>query len=253
MSIFESIILGIVEGLTEFLPISSTGHLILMSRVLSLPHSEFLKSFEIAIQLGAILSVVLIYNRTLFNNLQIWKKILAAFLPTAVIGLLCHAWVKKYLMDNDWIVVCSLFFGGVFIVIFEKIYAARQRTEKEEISFSMAFLIGCAQALAIVPGVSRSAATILAGLALGLGRKSIAEFSFLLAVPTMLAATTLDLAKSGFQFSSQEWAVLSIGFGTSFLVAFFAIQLFLRFIRAHSFVPFGIYRILVALVFWILI
>jgi undecaprenyl-diphosphatase len=250
VNIFESVILGIVEGLTEFLPISSTGHLILASRLMHLPNSEFLESFEIAIQLGAVLSVVFIYHRTLIHHFEIWKKILTAFFPTAVIGLLCHSFAKKYLLGNHWVVVCSLFAGGIFIIFFEKIYAARQRTVKEEISFTMAFLIGCAQSLAIIPGVSRSAATILAGLALGLGRKSIAEFSFLLAIPTMLAATALDLAKSGFQFTSAEWMVLAIGFVTSFVVAVFAVQFLLRFIRTHSFIPFGIYRVLIAVLFY---
>ena len=253
MNNLESVILGVVEGLTEFLPVSSTGHLILASRLLNLSNSEFLKSFEIAIQLGAVLSVVLIYRESLIRNFQIQKKILTAFIPTAIMELLCYAWVKKYLLGNDFVVVCSLFAGGVFIFFFEKMYVAHRKNDKEEISLSMAFLIGCAQALAIVPGVSRSAATIMAGLGLGLNRKSITEFSFLLAIPTMLAATVFDLTKSGLQFTSEEWTTLAIGFATSFVVAFFAVQFLLKFIRTHSFVPFGIYRILIAVLFYFLI
>lgn len=253
MDIFQSVVLGVVEGITEFLPVSSTGHLILASRLLNLADSEFLKSFEIAIQLGAILSVVFIYRRTLIHQFKLWTKILAAFFPTAVIGLLSHSWAKKYLLGNSFVVVCTLFIGGIVIIVFEKMHGAREKNGIEEISLKTAFLIGCAQSLAIIPGVSRSAATIMAGLALGLNRKSITEFSFLLAVPTMLAATVLDLAKSSFEFASGEWTALAAGFITSFAVAIFAIQFLLRFIRTHSFIPFGIYRILAALVFWILI
>lgn len=251
MSPFHAFILGIVEGISEFLPISSTGHLILASRVLGINQTEFVKTFEIAIQLGAILSVVVLYRKRFLLNIEALKRVCVAFLPTAVIGLVLYKIVKKFLLGNSDVVVWSLFLGGLFLIIFELLHREKKDSVNaiESISYKQAALIGVFQAIAVIPGVSRSAATIIGGLILGLRRDTIVEFSFLLAVPTMLAATVLDLYKSANVFTGSQFTVLGIGFVTSFVVAIFAIKFLINYIKKHSFIPFGIYRILVALLF----
>lgn len=252
MNPLHAVILGIVEGITEFLPISSTGHLILASRILGLESSEYLKSFEIAIQLGAVLSVVILYARSLLVNFEVVKRILAGFLPTAVVGFLLYGIVKKFLMNSPTTVLVMFFVGGVLLILFENRYREKDDTHEAiaEIPLWKAACVGLFQSLAVVPGVSRSAATILGGLLLGMKRKTIVEFSFLLAVPTMLAATALDLLKTGMHFSEGGWTGLAVGFVTSFMVAMLAVKFLIRFIQRHTFIPFGIYRILAAVFFW---
>ena len=259
MIIWQSIILGVVEGLTEFLPISSTGHMILVSEILKLSNTEFLKSFEIIIQLGAIGAVVALYWRQLLVNWQVMKRVAAAFIPTAIIGLLLYKIIKSFLMGNLWVVVISLLFGGIILIIFELWLANKDRQifgientkldKLEKMSYREAITIGLCQSLAVIPGVSRSAATIVGGLALNMKRETIVEFSFLLAVPTMLAATGLDLLKSSPNFTVNEFGLLLVGFMVSFLVALLAIKTFLAYIRKNNFIAFGIYRIVVAIVF----
>ena len=255
MNIFYAIILGIIEGLTEFLPISSTGHLILGSWLLNLRQTEFLKSFEIAVQLGAILSVVVLYWRKLFLNPRIIMRLAVALVPTALIGLVLYKTVKTVFLENNQIVLWALLLGGILLILFEFWHKEHsEATAKlEQISYKQSFLIGLFQSAGLVPGVSRAAATILGGLLVGLRRTVIVEFSFLLAVPTMIGATGLDLIKSGFQFSSDEIVVFLAGFISSFCVAILAIKFLLRFIKTHSFIPFGVYRIGVALLFWWLV
>jgi undecaprenyl-diphosphatase len=254
MTIFHAIILGIVEGLSEFLPISSTGHLILAGHLLGLPDGNFEKSFDIIIQLGAILAVVVLYWRALLVDRDTQKKVLAAFIPTGIIGLAFYKIVKTYLLGNIPLVVASLFVGGVFIVLFERWYAKKSKGELKnnisEITYKDAAIIGVCQSVAIVPGVSRSAATILGGLWLGVKRETIVEFSFLLAVPTMLAATGLDLIKNYSAFTSADLGILLAGLLSSFLVALAGIKFFLGFIKKYSFTAFGVYRIIVAVLFW---
>lgn len=252
MSILIIAILAIVEGITEFLPVSSTGHLILTSRLLCIPQTEFLKSFEISIQLGAILSVVVLYWRMIITDFKTLKKIAVAFIPTGIIGLLLYKLVKTFLLGNSSVVLWSLFLGGIFIIVFELFHREKDNSAGEmgSVSYRQAFLIGVFQSLAIVPGVSRSAATIIGGLMLGLKRRTIVEFSFLLAVPTMAAAVGLDLIKSGSSFTPQQFGYLSIGFILSFVTAMLAIKFFLSFIRKNSFMLFGIYRVLLALLLW---
>jgi undecaprenyl-diphosphatase len=259
MNIVDSIILGIVEGLTEFLPISSTGHLILTANLLGIEDSDFLKTFQIAIQLGAILSVVLLYFKSLWN-IEAIKKLFVAFLPTAVIGLSLYKIIKEFL-GNELLVIVSLFVGGIIIIIFELWHKEKEtqegqeeKTTMQQISYKQAFLVGIFQSIAIIPGVSRSGATIIGGLLLGMSRKNIVEFSFLLAVPTMCAATGFDLLNHGGSFSTDEWELLFVGFLVSFLVATLSMKFFLRFVRTHTFIPFGIYRIVAAGVFfWVLV
>jgi undecaprenyl-diphosphatase len=255
MDILHAIIYGIVEGITEFLPISSTGHLILTSHILGNPQTEFLKSFEIAIQLGAILSVVAIYWRELFVNRRIMKRIIAACIPTAFIGLLFYNIVKNYLMDNVYVVLWALLLGGILIIIFERAHGEQKRTIDELgfITYPQAFLIGVFQSIAIIPGVSRAAATIFGGMYAGLSRRAIVQFSFLLAVPTMAAATGLDLVKTAHLFTPDEFGFLAVGFIVSFAVALGAIKFFLSFVRTHTFELFGIYRIFLALLGFILL
>ncbi|MBI5071539.1 undecaprenyl-diphosphate phosphatase [Candidatus Falkowbacteria bacterium] len=248
MNFFHAIILGIVEGVTEFLPISSTGHLILVSKVLRLASTDFLKSFEIGIQLGAILAVVVQYFRSFFVKFEILKKVIVAFLPTAILGLIFYKVIKQFLLGSEQVVLWALFLGGVFLIIFEIFYREKQGAaeEIEKISWRQAVVIGLFQSVAMIPGVSRAAATIIGGLILGLKRKTIVEFSFLLAVPTMAAATGLDLISSGGRFSSGEFWLLAVGFIFSFVTALFAIRFFLKFIKNHSFIIFGVYRIILA-------
>ncbi|MBI5452594.1 undecaprenyl-diphosphate phosphatase [Candidatus Gottesmanbacteria bacterium] len=255
MNYLQTIILSIVEGITEFLPISSTGHLILTSDLLKISQTEFQKSFEIIIQLGAILSVVVIYFQTLLRKRKIWEKVLVAFLPTGVLGFTLYKLIKHYLLGNTVVVLLSLFIGGIVLIILEKMHNEEKSKldDIEKISLKNAFFIGLFQSISMIPGVSRAAATIFGGLYLGLNRKTAVEFSFLLAIPTMLAATVLDLYKSHLSFTSYEYLLLAVGFAGAFITAFVTVKYFLRFIQSHTFVPFGIYRVILAVAFWVLI
>jgi len=255
MTYLHTLILGIIEGVSEFLPISSTGHLILASDLLHLKQTDFQKSFEIAIQLGAILSVVVLYWRALLVNYEILKKVITAFIPTAILGFIFYKIIKRVLLGSNTVVLYSLLIGGIFLVLFELWHREKESASEEltDISYSKSFMIGLCQAVAMIPGVSRSAATIIGGLILGIKRKTIVEFSFLLSVPTMVAATGLDLMKSGGHFSSEEFNLLFIGFISSFIVALLSIKWLIRFIKNHTFISFGIYRILISLLFWFVI
>ncbi len=252
MDILSAAILGVVEGITEFLPISSTGHLILASRLLGLEQTEFLKSFEIAIQLGAILSVIALYGRRFLLNRAILLRLAAAFVPTAVIGLVLYKLIKHFFLGNQYVVLWALFAGGILLILFEKWHKEESGAmdQLEKIPIGKAVAIGAFQSLAVIPGVSRAAATIIGGLLLGLTRRTIVEFSFLLAMPTMLAATVLDLLKSGGGFSGGQYGYLAVGFSTSFVVAIAGIKFLLAFIKNNNFVAFGVYRIVVSVFFY---
>jgi undecaprenyl-diphosphatase len=248
MTLFESFVLGIVEGASEFLPISSTGHLILASTLLGIEHTEFVKTFEIVIQLGAMLAVVVLFLKSFFN-LELLQKILVAFIPTGVVGLLLYPFLKSVLLGNTLVVVASLFVGGVVLIAFERWHIpSSENSAVQSITYPQAFWVGLFQAVAIIPGVSRSGATIIGGMLLGLSRSAIVEFSFLLAVPTILAASALSLLKVEVSFTGAEWIALAVGFTTSFAVAIAAIRWLLSYIRTHSFTSFGVYRIVLALV-----
>jgi undecaprenyl-diphosphatase len=254
MDVLTSFILGIVEGFSEFLPISSTGHLILAGKLLGLGEGAFIKSFDIAIQLGAILSVVVLYWRELLVNWGTIKKVAVAFLPTGLIGFVLYKIIKNILLGSAAVVLWSLFFGGIILILFEALHREKSDATKDfsEITYRQSFLIGVFQSLAVIPGVSRSAATIVGGLILGMQRKLIVEFSFLLAVPTMLAATVYDLYKNGAIFSASQFNYLAVGFLTSFIVALASIKFLIRFLQNHTFIFFGVYRIVLVLV-WIAI
>ncbi len=255
MTYLHTLILGIIEGVSEFLPISSTGHLMLASYLLHLKQTDFQKSFEIAIQLGAILSVVVLYWRALLVNFEILKRVITAFIPTAILGFIFYKIIKRVLLGSNAVVLYSLLIGGVFLILFELWHREKEGASEElsDISYSKSFMIGLCQAVAMIPGVSRSAATIIGGLILGIKRKTVVEFSFLLSVPTMVAATGLDLMKSGGHFSSEEFNLLLVGFISSFIVALLSIKWLIHFIKNHTFISFGIYRILIALLFWFVI
>jgi len=255
MTLLDSIILGFVEGITEFLPISSTGHLVLVSTLLGIPQTEFHKTFEIAIQLGSILAVVVLFWKK-FLDIEVVKRLIVGFIPTGIIGLALYKVVKTYLLGNEVVVVSALFIGGVFLILFEYWYKEKGDDVEEDVGtipYRTVATIGIFQALAIIPGVSRSAATIVGGLLLGLRRRTVVEFSFLLAVPTMLAATGYDVLKNASSISASNVGVLAVGFVVAFLVALVSVSWLLRFVRNHTFVPFGVYRILLALAFWFFI
>ncbi len=254
MTIIQSLIMGIVEGLTEFLPISSTAHLILTGELLKIPSSEFLKSFEISIQLGAILSVVILYWKRVFSNLSIIWKIAAAFIPTSIIGLAFYKIVKNYLMESLLVIAITLIIGGIIIYFFENWYAKKNIKEEatdldlNQISYKQAAILGAVQAIAMIPGVSRSGATIIGGLAQGIKRKTIVEFSFLLAIPTMLAATVLDLYKNPNIISNDTLVVWLIGFITSFITAIIGVKFLIKFVQKNDFKAFAWYRIILGLI-----
>jgi len=251
MDILHSLIFGVIEGITEFLPISSTAHMVLAAKVMGISQTEFVKSFEIVIQFGAILSVIALYWKRFLVDMESLKRIIAAFIPTAIIGFILYKLIKTYLIGNETVIVWSLLLGGLILIIFELFHKEKSSAldDISKLPYSKCIAIGLFQSLAIVPGVSRSAATIIGGLSLDLKRSTIVEFSFLLAAPTMLAASALDLLKSGSGFSSSQFGVLAVGFIVSFIVAIASIRFFISYIQKHTFIPFGIYRIVAALVF----
>ena len=255
MNYLDALILAIVEGITEFLPVSSTGHLILSSHLLGLAETEFLKTFEIVIQLGAILAIVFLYRDKLLQGPKVWKNIIIAFIPTGIIGLTVYDFVKEVLLGSAYITVISLLVGGIIILLIEKFYKPENAAEVEieQLSLRKTLLLGVIQTIAVIPGVSRSGATIFGGMFMGFNRKTAADFSFLLAIPTMLAASGYDLLKSGSEFSQTEYSLLAVGFVGSFIVAYVVVKQFLRFIQNHTFTVFGWYRIVAALAFWFLI
>jgi undecaprenyl-diphosphatase len=255
MDFLSSLLLGALEGITEFLPISSTAHLLLGEQILGLPETVFLKSFTIAIQLGAILAVVVIYFERLLRDWAVNFRVAAAFIPTAVIGLLVYKFFKEKLLSSHVVVLVALGIGGLALIIFELLIKNKKdeaQSDLAKLPFWKAGLIGVIQAISIVPGVSRAAATIVGGMALGLSRKAVVEFSFLLAVPTMIAATGYDLYKSAGQFSADNWPVLAVGFVTAFLFAWLSVRFLLKFIQNNTFVLFGVYRIALVLLFLLL-
>lgn len=247
----HALLLGIIEGVTEFLPVSSTAHLILAADALRLGGSEFLKSFEIIIQLGAILSVVVLYWKR-FWNWEIFKKLVVAFIPTGVIGIAFYK-IVKHLLGDVSVVLWTLLIGGIALLLFEHFKEhSTADPDFSEISYRKALLVGVFQAIAIVPGVSRSAATIVGGSLIGISKRTIVEFSFMLAVPTMLAASLLELLK-GYSGLAGHLSVLAIGFVVSFITAIVAIKSFLSYVKRHDFRVFGWYRIVLAVAFYLVV
>jgi undecaprenyl-diphosphatase len=249
LGIVESVILGIVEGLSEFLPISSTGHLILVSALLKIKQTDAHKVFEVTIQSGAMLAVVYIYRSQLTSRVDLLKKLCFAFLPTGVLGFMLYKLVKSFFQPS--LVSYMLIAGGIAFIAIECMFKGRPASVEnlQDMSYRQAFTIGLIQSLSMVPGVSRSGATIMGGLLVGLGRKDATEFSFLLALPTMLAATAYDIYKNHGIFNFGDWQNILVGFITSFIFAVLGIKALLKFITSHTFVPFGVYRIAVGVIF----
>ncbi|HEY4525508.1 MAG TPA: undecaprenyl-diphosphate phosphatase [Candidatus Paceibacterota bacterium] len=249
LTFISALVLGVIEGFTEFLPISSTAHLNLASNLFGLEQDNYLKTFEIAIQSGAILAVVFLYWRK-FTDKNILKKLAVAFIPTGILGVIFYSFIKEYLIGNTTVVLWSLALGGLLLLLFEKIHLENDRAQDlAHVDYKKSLWIGLFQSLAMIPGVSRAGATVVGGMLLGLRREVIVEFSFLLAVPTMLAATGLDLFKNWGFFSQDQLHFLGIGFIASFFMAVLSIKFLLSYIRRHNFTIFGIYRILLVTVF----
>jgi undecaprenyl-diphosphatase len=253
MSVFESIILAIIEGVTEFLPVSSTGHIIIGSSVMGIADDPFTKMFTVAIQLGAILSVVVLYWKKFFQSFDFYFKLLLAFIPAVVFGFLLKDVIDEMLERVD-VVGYTLLLGGIFFLFMDRIFKTEEHTS-EDVTYPSAFKIGCFQVIAMVPGVSRSAATIIGGLSQKLTKKTAAEFSFFLAVPTMFAATVFSMYKfykGGGSFGQDEITLLVIGNVVAFFVAMLAIKSFITFLTRHGFALFGYYRIIVGIIILLL-
>ena len=246
MDIFQAIILAIIEGLTEFLPVSSTGHMIIASSFFGIAQEDFTKLFTIVIQLGTILSVVVLYFKRFFQSIDFYLKLFVAFIPAVVLGLLLSDYIDE-LLESPLTVAISLIIGGFVLLKVDDWFAPSEETKDEEkISYMTALKIGFFQCLAMVPGVSRSGASIVGGMSQKLSRTSAAEFSFFLAVPTMLGATVkkcYDYYKAGFELTSDQVNLLIIGNIVGFLVALLAIKSFIGYLSKHGFKMFGYYRI----------
>jgi len=255
MDIIQAIILGIVEGITEFLPVSSTGHMIVVADWMGMDENAENKAFMVIIQLAAILAVVFNYkDKFALSKFDLWVKVLIAFLPLAIVGFLLRDIVKEAF--NPQVVAYMFIIGGIVFLILEYFYKEerQQIDDVETITYKQAGLIGIAQLFALIPGTSRAGSTIVGALFLGLTRKAAAEFSFLLAVPVMLATSGYDLLKHYDEFSQEGLLTLAIGFFVSFVVAYFTMKFFIKFLESFTFVSFGIYRIIfgILLLVWFL-
>jgi undecaprenyl-diphosphatase len=254
MNLIQSIVIAIIEGLTEFLPVSSTGHMILASAAMRIQDDAFVKTFEIAIQLGAILAIVLMYIRRFFQSITIYLKLAVAFIPTGIIGFFAYHFIKDYLF-NPIVVSTSLIIGGIILVLIDNwVVNKRSRTDVlESISYKNAFFIGLIQCFSMIPGVSRAATTIIGGVLNGLDKKQATEFSFLLAVPTMFAATGYDLIKTPVVFTHSEAVLLMVGLIVAFITAWIAVKIFLKLVQNYGFKYFGYYRIIIGIIFLLVI
>jgi undecaprenyl-diphosphatase len=256
MTYIQAIILGIIEGITEFLPVSSTGHLIIGSSLMGIdPNDPFVQLFIVAIQLGTILSVVVLYFKRFFKSLSFYFKLLVAFIPAAVFGLLFNDKIESMLGSVE-VVAVALLLGGIVLLFIDNVFKSPAEDNADNIKYPSAFQIGLFQCLAMIPGVSRSAASIIGGMTAKLSRKAAAEFSFFLAVPTMFGATVkklYDFYKEGHQVSPREWNLLIIGNVVGFIVAMIAIKTFINYLSKHGFKAFGIYRIIVGAAILILL
>jgi len=258
MTILEAVILAIVEGITEFLPVSSTGHMIIASSLMGISHEPFTKMFTVAIQFGAILSVVVLYWNRFFKSINFYYKLFIGFIPAAILGFLLGDQIDA-LLENVTVVAIALIAGGVLLLFVDRLFGADitgDVSSTDKIGYKNAFIIGIFQCIAMIPGVSRSAATIVGGLTQKLTRRTAAEFSFFLAVPTMFAATGYQLYKfysEGNRFTSDEYVPLIIGNVVAFIIAIFAMRSFVNFLTKRGFRIFGYYRIIVGATILILL
>lgn len=256
MELYQVIILSIVEGLTEFLPISSTAHLILTSHILSIQTSEFLSTFEIAIQIGAIAAVAVVYYRKILDNKALFYKACIGFIPTGILGFLFYKNIKL-LLNSSFVPVVALFLGGIVIIAIEIYFKSKVSSQKslvrslDKITYKDALIIGLIQSISMIPGVSRSAASIFGGMALKLDRASAVEFAFLLAIPTMTVVTAGDIIKSAGTFNASQIFDLFVGIIVSFVVALLVIKWLLKYVQKNNFIGFGIYRIVIAIIYYL--
>ncbi len=249
MDIFQAIIIGIIEGFTEFLPISSTGHMIVASKFLGVEQSVVVKAYEVIIQFSAILAVMLLYREKIkFKEIKLWSKIMTAFLPLLIIGFLLKDWVKE--IFNVQTVAWMFIIGGVIFIVVEYFHNDDKSPSKdiEDISWKQSITIGFGQVLSLVPGTSRAGSTIIAGMLSGVGRKASTEFSFLLAIPVMMAVSGYDLLKHYKDFIGADLTAFAVGFVVSFVVAYITIKMLIIFLQRFTFVAFGIYRIVFGII-----
>ena len=249
MTFFQALIIAIVEGITEFLPISSTGHMIITQSILGVESTDFVKAFTVNIQFGAILSVLVLYWKRFFQSINFYYKLFIAFLPAAIIGFLLGDFIDS-MLENVIVVAVCLLIGGIFLLFVDKLF--NKQSENQEVSNLTALKIGFFQCIAMIPGVSRSAATIIGGMANKLSRKNAAEFSFFLAVPTMLAASAYKLLKNYKHITNDDVSILVFGNVIAFIVAMLAIKFFIEFLTKYGFKAFGYYRIIVGAIILIL-
>ena len=249
MTWFEAFILAVVEGITEFLPVSSTGHMILAEGIMGMKSNDFIQAFIINIQFGAILSVVVLYWKRFFQTMKFYYKLFVAFLPAAVFGLLLSDYIDM-LLESVYVVAVVLILGGIVLVFIDKWY--NKVSDDQEITYPIAFKIGLFQVIAMIPGVSRSAATIIGGMSQKLSRKAAAEFSFFLAVPTMFAASGYKLTKNYTSITTENIDILIFGNVVAFIVALIAIKSFITFLTKHGFKLFGYYRIAIGVIILVL-
>lgn len=254
MDIFQAIIIGIIEGFTEFLPISSTGHMIVASEFLGVSQDALTKAYEVIIQFAAILAVMLIYKEKItFKKIDLWQKLFVAFLPLAIVGFIFKDQIKALFTVE--IVAWMFIVGGLVFLVVEYFYEEKEFhvRDVEKVSYKQALWVGIAQIFSLIPGTSRAGATIIGGLLAGLDRKASAEFSFLLAIPVMAAVSGYDLLKHYQEFADANWGAFIAGFIAAFIVAYLTIKLFLAFIQRFTFVAFGIYRIIFGIILLMII
>ncbi|MCF6309876.1 MAG: undecaprenyl-diphosphate phosphatase [Sulfurimonas sp.] len=246
MTIFDSILLGIIEGFTEFLPISSTGHLIVASEFLGIDQTAVTKAYQVIIQFAAIFAVIFNYkDKFTIKHINLWTKVFLAFIPIGVVGFIFSSQIKE--LFSITIVATMFIVGGIIFLIVEKFFIHEEKqtvTDVENVTIKQSLVIGFAQIFALIPGTSRAGSTIIGALLVGLSRKASAEFSFLLAFPVMSAVTAYDLLKHYKEFSDANLVTLAVGFVVSFIVAYLTIKLFLKFLESFTFVAFGVYRII---------
>jgi len=249
MDIIQAIIIGIIEGFTEFLPISSTGHMIVASEFLGIEQTAVIKAYEVIIQFAAILAVMLLYRDKInLKEIDLWTKLMAAFLPLAIIGFLLKEWIKEIFVIET--VAWMFIVGGIIFIIVEYFHEDEKKESKEveDVTWFQAMVIGFGQVLSLVPGTSRAGATIIAGMLSGVNRKASTEFSFLLAIPVMTAVSGYDLLKHYQDFAGADMTAFMVGFVVAFVVAYITIKLFIVFLQRFTFVAFGIYRIVFGII-----
>ena len=259
MNVLHVIILSVIEGVTEFLPISSTAHQILASHILQMPQTDFLATFEITIQVGAIAAVIVLFYKKILTNKQLFYKACIGFIPTGVLGLLLFKHIKV-LLNDSFIPVATLFIGGIIIIGIEMYFSKKTMSQNTQIktqnlkkmTYKDALIIGLIQSISMIPGVSRSAASIFGAMLLKFDRDAAVEFSFMLAIPTMFVATGYDLVKSVNTISSNQIFYLILGILISFLTALAGIKWLLKYVQSNNFIGFGIYRIILSIIYFLL-